>query len=110
VLRAGRADPERSEGRPARSREGKIDYKQVLSPEDLLVFSKLREVRKTLAEKAAVPPYAVFTNEQLAAMAQQRVASTAALEKIEGVGPARVEKFGAAVMAVLAAAGATVQP
>ena len=87
-------------------RESMIDYKQVLSPEDFAVFSKLREVRKALAEKAAVPPYAVFTNEQLAAMVQQRVASAAALEKIEGVGPARVEKFGAAVLAVLTGAAA----
>ena len=86
--------------------EAKIDYKQVLSPEDFAVFSKLREVRKALAEKAAVPPYAVFTNEQLAAMVQQRVASAEALEKIEGVGPARVEKFGVAVLAVLSGAAA----
>jgi superfamily II DNA helicase RecQ len=39
-------------------------------------------------------------------MVQQRVASAAALEKIEGVGPARVEKFGAAVLAVLTGAAA----
>ena len=82
-------------------RENRIDYKQVLSPEDFAVFSRLREVRKALAEKAAVPPYAVFTNEQLAALATQRPASAAAMEKIEGVGPARMEKFGAAVLAAL---------
>ena len=87
--------------------ETKIDYKQVLSPEEFTVFSRLREVRKDLAEKAAVPPYAVFTNEQLAAMVRQRVTNAAALEKVDGVGPARVEKFGAAVLAVLAPAGST---
>ena len=79
----------------------------MLSPEEFTVFSRLREVRKELAEKAAVPPYAVFTNEQLAAIVRQRVTTAAALEKIGGVGPARVEKFGAAVLAVLVPSGAT---
>ena len=48
--------------------------------------------------------YALFTNEQLAAMVQSRVTTAAALEKIDGVGPARVEKYGAAMLAVLTAA------
>jgi superfamily II DNA helicase RecQ len=81
--------------------EPKVDYKLVLKPEDFAVFSKLREVRKAIAEKEAVPAYAVFTNEQLAAMVQARVTTAAALEKIEGVGPARVGKYGTAMLAVL---------
>jgi hypothetical protein len=64
----------------------KVDYREVLSPEDFAVFSRLREVRKGLAEKDGVPPYSVFPNEQLAVMVRQRVADTAGLEKIDGVG------------------------
>ena len=45
-----------------------------------------------------MPVYVVFSNEQLAAMVRQRVASKAALKEIEGLGDARVEKYGAAVL------------
>ena len=44
----------------------KIDYREVLSEADFAVFSKLRELRKSLAESEGVPVYAIFTNEQLA--------------------------------------------
>lgn len=80
----------------------KVDYKAVLDAPTFALFSKLREARKALAEKEHLPPYAVFTNEQLAAIARARCATTADLGKIEGVGPARVEKFGAALVAVVA--------
>ncbi len=76
----------------------KVDYKEVLKPEEFEVFSRLREWRKGVAEKEGVPVYVVFTNEQLAEMVRQRVASKAQLNQIEGVGDARVEKYGAAVL------------
>ena len=50
----------------------RIDYKEVLSPADFAVFSKLREVRKALAEKEAIPAYSVFTNEQLAQIVREK--------------------------------------
>ena len=53
------------------------------------------------AEAEAVPPYAVFTNEQLAAMVTGRVADEAGLAAIDGVGPARVERYGARFVAAL---------
>ena len=76
----------------------KIDYKEVLDAPTFALFSRLREVRKALAEKETLPAYAVFTNEQLAEIARKRCASVAELAKIEGVGAARVEKFGAALL------------
>jgi superfamily II DNA helicase RecQ len=76
----------------------KVDYKEVLKPEEFEVFSRLREWRKGVAEKEGVPVYVVFSNEQLSAMVRQRSATKAALKEIEGVGEARVEKYGAAVL------------
>ena len=76
----------------------KVDYKEVLKPEEFEVFSRLREWRKGVAEKEGVPVYVVFTNEQLAEMVKKKVSSKAALKEIEGVGEARVEKYGAAVL------------
>lgn len=76
----------------------RIDYKQVLSPEEFAVFSRLRELRKEIAQADAVPVYAVFTNEQLALIVQQRCRTAADLSRIEGVGEARVEKYGSRIV------------
>ncbi len=40
-----------------------------------------------------MPPYALFSNEQLAAMVTQRVSTRADLRAIAGVGEARLEKY-----------------
>lgn len=80
---------------------GKIDYREVLSAEDFAVFARLRQLRKEIAQADAVPVYTIFTNDQLAQMVQSRATTKAALEKISGVGDARIEKFGAQFLDVL---------
>ena len=77
---------------------GKIDYKEVLKPEEFTVFAQLRDLRKELAQGEGVPMYAIFTNEQLAKIVQSRVQTRADLEKIAGVGDARVQKYGERVL------------
>ena len=79
----------------------KIDYKEVLSPEDFAVFAKLRDLRKAISEKEAIPAYSIFTNEQLAAMVTGKVDSLTAMGTIPGVGAARIDKYGAAFLAGL---------
>jgi superfamily II DNA helicase RecQ len=74
--------------------KSKIDYREVLNEKDFAVFAKLRALRKTLAEKEGIPAYALFTNEQLAAMAQTQAKTLAALSAIDGVGKARLDKYG----------------
>ena len=73
-----------------------IDYKEVLSPTDFSLYLELRNFRKELAEQKNVPPYALFTNDQLATMIQQRVGSKSALQNIPGVGKSRIDKYGEA--------------
>jgi len=79
----------------------RVDYKQVLSPEDFAVFVKLRQWRKAAAEEEGVPVYTIFTNEQLAEIARLRVESKVELGKIEGIGEGRLKKYGDAVLQVL---------
>jgi superfamily II DNA helicase RecQ len=79
----------------------KVDYRELLSDEDFQVYAKLRSLRKELAEQEGVPPYALFTNKQLATMVEQRVKSASALRKIDGVGEARVNKYGDAFLKLL---------
>ena len=79
----------------------KVDYREVLSAPDFALYSKLRDKRKALAEAEAVPPYTIFTNEQLAEMVTSKADSLAALRKINGIGEARVTKYGAEFLRIL---------
>ena len=81
---------------------GKVDYKEVLTADQFAVFAGLRTLRKALADRDAVPVFAVFTNEQLAEMVRMPVRTAADLSKINGVGEARVTKYGKEVLAELA--------
>jgi len=47
------------------------------------------------AAEEGVPVYAVCTNDQMAAIARTRPDSLAALRKIEGIGEAKAQKYGA---------------
>ena len=80
----------------------KVDYRAVLDAPTFALFSRLREVRKALAEKENLPPYAVFTNEQLAAIARARCETPAALGKIDGIGAGRVEKYAPPILTAVA--------
>lgn len=77
---------------------GKVDYREVLDDADFARYADLRAWRKSAAEREGVPVYAVFSNEQLAEIVRQRVDSATALAAIEGIGPARVERYGVAVL------------
>lgn len=99
------------EGKPVPGSPGKpvgvkpkVDYRELLKPEEFVVFARLRDVRKELAAAEAVPVYTIFTNEQLAQMVQARATTLAALEKIAGVGEARLDKYGVRMLDVLTTA------
>ncbi|MDZ7699389.1 MAG: HRDC domain-containing protein [Deltaproteobacteria bacterium] len=80
----------------------RVDYREILSPEDFTLFVKLRDWRKQAAEKEAVPVYTIFTNEQLAEMAKRKIKSKENLKEISGVGEARVKNYGDAVLKLVA--------
>jgi len=58
------------------------------------LYDKLRNLRKEIAEKAGIPVYAVFTNDQLAGMVKKPPKTTKDLLSISGVGEARVKQYG----------------
>ena len=92
----------RSDSRePTPKRPEKIDYRESLTPREFTIYSRLRNLRKSLADREGVPPYALFNNEQLAIMARERVVTRERLASIEGVGPARIEKYGDAFLGLL---------
>jgi superfamily II DNA helicase RecQ len=88
------ASATKSASTTVRGKKSQVDYREVLNEEDFAVYSELRELRKQLAQQESVAVYVVFTNEQLAEMVQQRVATKADLERIVGAGSARIGKYG----------------
>ena len=85
----------------SRSSRNRIDYRELLTETQFTVFASLRELRKKLAAKDAVPVYTVFTNEQLSQIAQLEVADRANLKTVEGVGDGKLEKYGDAILKLI---------
>lgn len=91
-------------------KKSRVDYREVLSEQDFAMFAKLRTLRKEMSEKEGVPPYTLFTNEQLAEMVRRRVATDTALVGIDGIGPGRVSKYGETFLAELKSALTSIRP
>lgn len=72
----------------------KVDYMQVLAPEVFKRFSKLREIRKRIATEEAIPAYAIFTDEELAAIADMDTVTLTGIKSIKGIGEKRCDKYG----------------
>lgn len=66
-------------------------------------FQSLRAWRAATAKEQAVPAYVVFNDKTLAAIAERRPATMVELSTISGVGEAKLERYGDAVLEVLAA-------
>jgi DNA helicase-2/ATP-dependent DNA helicase PcrA len=66
------------------------------------LFERLRAWRVARASEERVPAYVVFTDLTLQAIAEVRPADTSALLRINGVGPAKVEKYGGDVLGLVA--------
>jgi DNA helicase-2/ATP-dependent DNA helicase PcrA len=69
---------------------------------DEATFEALRTWRLETATAAKFPAYVVFTDATLTAIAETRPASLRELAGIAGVGAAKLERYGPAVLAVLA--------
>jgi ATP-dependent DNA helicase RecQ len=78
-----------------------------LTPEDELFLEELRVWRKREADERALPAYMIFDNKTLRAIARERPGSTEALSDVRGVGAAKLESYGPAVLELVAAAGTT---
>jgi superfamily II DNA helicase RecQ len=76
----------------------RVDYREVLNAAEYALFDKLRVLRKEIAEKQGIPVYAVFTNDQIAAMVKNPPKTTNDLLSIAGVGEARVKQYGEAFL------------
>jgi superfamily II DNA helicase RecQ len=69
---------------------------------DPSLLETLRSWRIQQAKSQGMPPYIIFSNRVLEAIAAQRPTTLAALSGISGVGPAKLEQYGEAVIAIIA--------
>jgi DNA helicase II / ATP-dependent DNA helicase PcrA len=65
------------------------------------LFERLRAWRKARADEDEVPAFVVFTDATLQLIAEQCPTSAAALLRISGVGPAKLERYGDSLLAVV---------
>jgi RecQ family ATP-dependent DNA helicase len=78
------------------------DTEQIkLSTADEVLAARLKEWRMAEAKQLRVPAYVVLHDRALNAIAQARPANPKQLMEISGVGPAKVERFGAAILKLL---------
>jgi ATP-dependent DNA helicase RecQ len=73
-----------------------------LSPEDTAVFETLRAWRGSCAKEQGVPAYVVFHDATLRQIAAVAPATLAELSEINGVGEAKLAKYGQQILDVLA--------
>jgi ATP-dependent DNA helicase RecQ len=67
------------------------------------LFEALRARRREIAAEAGVPPYVVFHDSTLREIAEARPADLAELSRVQGVGEAKLTRYGEAMLAVVAA-------
>jgi ATP-dependent DNA helicase RecQ len=68
------------------------------------LYLALKTLRRSLAEARGVPAYIVFSDATLVALAERRPRTEAELLEIPGVGPKKLELYGAPFLAVLTGA------
>lgn len=62
--------------------------------EDLLLFEKLRELRKVMADRQGYPPYIVLSDKSLHQLATQRPTTLDQIGAISGISDFKKEKYG----------------
>ena len=75
-----------------------------ISGEALGRFEALRQWRVDCAKRSKLPPYVIFHDKTLAEIARIRPETLGQLAAISGVGPAKLDRYGASVLAAMAAA------
>ena len=84
---------------PSKNRD---DAYEIAAP-DVALWDALRETRRRLAEEAGLPPYVVFHDTTLKELVRLRPGTPDAMMQVHGIGQAKLERYGEAFLAVIAA-------
>jgi ATP-dependent DNA helicase RecQ len=92
-------------GKKPRDRDNSPRSGVGVEPQDLPLFQALRDMRARLAKAQNLPAYVIFHDSTLRLIAEQRPGSMGELARIGGIGGAKLERYGAEVLEVVAAQG-----
>ena len=107
-----RRDRQGPDGKPARRRGAEAGATGIgttrvgatgLDPMAQALFEALRAWRRDEARRLLLPPYVIFHDATLIEVARRRPTTLDALAEIPGLGPSKCERYGKAVIAVVAA-------
>jgi len=87
--------------RPGRPRKRHSGERLGIEAADSPLFEALRTWRRERAAEQHVPPYVIFHDATLSAIARERPASPEALANVSGVGQSKLKRYGADVLKVV---------
>ena len=89
----------------SRKRGGQQDHAvgllNVSANYDGRLFDELRALRRRLADEQGVPAYVVFNDATLRSLASVKPTDQAAMLRVSGVGPAKLERYGEAFLSAI---------
>ncbi len=97
-----RREPEQAARARVRTAKARDVAAAELPPEASGLFERLRAWRAATAKEQGVPAYVVFHDKTLRQIATDRPASLTELSRVEGVGEAKLGRYGEGILAVLA--------
>jgi ATP-dependent DNA helicase RecQ len=89
-----------AKSKTATGKKGQTSKKQT-SEEHQALFDQLRAHRTQLATSQGVPPYVIFHDATLVAMAEQRPGQLSEMQNINGVGESKLSKYGDEFLAII---------
>lgn len=95
-----REDPSKVRKRERRKTTS-ADVSEHMSSADRQAFEALREWRRELAKDSGVPPYVIFHDKTLAAIAQARPSSADELRTLPGVGAKKADRYASDVAKIV---------
>jgi len=76
-----------------------VQVKQIMV--DNLLFERLRQLRKNIAQTEGIPPYIIFSDQSLREMSVKVPTTTNSFLSIKGVGERKLEQYGEVFMTVI---------
>lgn len=79
----------------------RIDWRSRLGDEEKACFDALRKWRSQRAKEEGIPPYLICTNRQTAQIVASKPSTLAMLSEIPGIGEAKLQKYGQAILEII---------
>lgn len=76
------------------------EWKKEITEADMPLFNQLRDWRSERCKKDGVPPYVIFTNQQLAMIVKKKPQAIAELAQIEGIGRGKLDRYGSDILSI----------